>query len=65
MQEFERKGALFSLATAEVLIINMWEHSVGLYQGANMGLLRTIMDVHLQIFKDEQYTHASSRLTGR
>lgn len=32
-QDFERKSALFSLATAEVLLVNMWEHQVGLYQG--------------------------------
>jgi hypothetical protein len=30
-QDFERKSALFSLATAEVLLVNMWEHQVGLY----------------------------------
>ena len=32
-QDFERKSALFSMATAEVLIVNMWEHQVGLFQG--------------------------------
>ena len=35
-QDFERKSALFALATSEVLIVNIWEHQVGLYQGANM-----------------------------
>jgi hypothetical protein len=34
------KSALFALATSEVLIVNIWEHQVGLYQGANMGLLK-------------------------
>jgi protein SEY1 len=34
--------------------VNMWEHSVGLYHGANMSLLKTIMDVHLQLFKDRK-----------
>ncbi|KAI9500339.1 root hair defective 3 GTP-binding protein [Coemansia spiralis] len=49
-QDFERKSALFSLAISEVLIVNMWEHTVGLYNGANMGLLKTVMEVNLQLF---------------
>ncbi|MCO5592372.1 hypothetical protein L7F22_046374 [Adiantum nelumboides] len=31
-QDFERKSALFSMASAECLLVNMWEHQVGLYQ---------------------------------
>lgn len=55
-QDFERKSALFALATSEVLIINIWEHQVGLYQGANMGLLKTVFEVNLQLFlKDKKY----------
>lgn len=54
-QDFERKSALFALATSEVLIVNMWEHQVGLFQGANMGLLKTVFEVNLQLFlKDRQ-----------
>ncbi|KAK4458681.1 RHD3/Sey1 [Cladorrhinum samala] len=54
-QDFERKSALFALATSEVLIVNVWEHQVGLYQGANMGLLKTVFEVNLQLFlKDSQ-----------
>ena len=49
-QDFERKSALFALATSEVLILNIWEHQVGLYQGANMGLLKTVFEVNLQLF---------------
>jgi hypothetical protein len=49
-QDFERKSALFALATSEVLIVNIWEHQVGLYQGANMGLLKTVFEVNLQLF---------------
>lgn len=56
-QDFERKSALFALATSEVLIVNIWEHQVGLYQGANMGLLKTVFEVNLQLFlKDKKYT---------
>ncbi|OJJ49844.1 hypothetical protein ASPZODRAFT_128382 [Penicilliopsis zonata CBS 506.65] len=59
-QDFERKSALFALATSEVLIVNIWEHQVGLYQGANMGLLKTVFEVNLQLFvKDKSTTHRS------
>lgn len=59
-QDFERKSALFALATSEVLIVNIWEHQVGLYQGANMGLLKTVFEVNLQLFlKDKAYAPAS------
>ena len=55
-QDFERKSALFALATSEVLIVNIWEHQVGLYQGANMGLLKTVFEVNMQLFlKDKKY----------
>jgi hypothetical protein len=55
-QDFERKSALFALATSEVLIVNIWEHQVGLYQGANMGLLKTVFEVNMQLFlKDKQW----------
>ncbi|CDR99977.1 hypothetical protein [Sporisorium scitamineum] len=50
-QDFERKSALFSMASAEVLIVNLWEHQVGLYQGANMGLLKTVFEVNLGLFQ--------------
>ncbi|KAJ2660742.1 Dynamin-like GTPase that mediates homotypic ER fusion [Coemansia sp. RSA 1199] len=53
-QDFERKSALFSLAVAEVLLVNMWETMVGLYNGANMGLLKTVMEVNLQLFGGNQ-----------
>jgi protein SEY1 len=49
-KDFERKSALFSLASSEVLIVNLWEHQVGLYQGANMGLLKTVFEVNLGLF---------------
>ncbi|KTW30242.1 hypothetical protein T552_00719 [Pneumocystis carinii B80] len=50
-QDFERKSALFALAISDVIIINLWEHQIGLYQGANMGLLKTIFEVNLQLFQ--------------
>ncbi|KAE8227070.1 hypothetical protein CF319_g419 [Tilletia indica] len=53
-QDFERKSALFSMSSAEVLIVNMWEHQVGLYQGANMGLLKTVFEVNLSLFQSSK-----------
>lgn len=49
-QDFERKAALFALSTSEILIINTWEQQIGLYQGANMGLLKTVFEVNLSLF---------------
>lgn len=49
-QDFERKAALFALSTSEILIVNIWETQVGLYQGANMGLLKTVFEVNLSLF---------------
>lgn len=49
-QDFERKAALFALATSEVLIVNLWETQVGWYQGANMGLMKTVFEVNLSLF---------------
>ncbi|OAP61496.1 protein sey1 [Fonsecaea erecta] len=59
-QDFERKSSLFALATSEVLMVNIWEHQVGLYQGANLGLLKTVFEVNLQLFlKDRKSTSRS------
>lgn len=61
-QDFERKSALFALATSEVLIINIWEHQVGLYQGANMGLLKVVFEVNLELFlKNQKYALPQAR----
>lgn len=49
-QDFERKAALFALSTSEVLIVNLWENQIGLYQGANLGLLKTVFEVNLSLF---------------
>ncbi|KAF5355429.1 hypothetical protein D9758_006402 [Tetrapyrgos nigripes] len=60
-QDFERKSALFSLASSEVLIVNLWEHQVGLYQGANMGLLKTVFEVNLGLFGKKSQDGTSGR----
>lgn len=56
-QDFERKAALFALSVSEILIINMWENQVGLYQGNNMGLLKTVFEVNLSLFGNSQNSH--------
>lgn len=47
---YERKSALFALALAEVLIVNVWAQDVGRYNAANMSLLKTVMELDLQLF---------------
>lgn len=59
-QDFERKSALFSMAAVEVLLVNMWEHQVGLYNGANMALLKTVFEVNLSLFQSAKHSHASA-----
>lgn len=54
-QDFERKAALFALSTSEILIVNIWEHQIGLYQGANMGLLKTVFEVNLSLFGNKDH----------
>ncbi|KAG6817484.1 Dynamin-like GTPase that mediates homotypic ER fusion [Tephrocybe sp. NHM501043] len=60
-QDFERKSALFSLASSEILIVNLWEHQVGLYQGANMGLLKTVFEVNLGLFGKKTHDGTNGR----
>ena len=42
---FERQSALFALAIADVLLINMWAKDVGRETGAGKPLLKTIFQV--------------------
>ncbi|ETW80976.1 hypothetical protein HETIRDRAFT_410153 [Heterobasidion irregulare TC 32-1] len=60
-QDFERKSALFSLASSEVLLVNLWEHQIGLYQGANMGLLKTVFEVNLGLFGKKTQDSSNQR----
>jgi hypothetical protein len=49
------------MASAEVLVVNLWEHQIGLYQGANMGLLKTVMEVNLSLFQASSAHQAKSQ----
>jgi hypothetical protein len=51
------------LAVAEVIIINLWENMVGLYNGANMGLLKTVLEVNLQLFHHDRRDDQQSQKT--
>ncbi|KAF7729333.1 Dynamin-like GTPase that mediates homotypic ER fusion [Apophysomyces ossiformis] len=53
-KDFERKSALFCMATCEVVILNFWEHQVGLYEGANFGTFRTVFEVNLELFQNRK-----------
>lgn len=48
---FERKTSLLSLALSDILIINMRATDVGLYDGANYGLLKSIFELNMNIFQ--------------
>lgn len=47
---YERKSSLLALALAEVLIVNIWANDVGRYNAANMSLLKTVLELDLQLF---------------
>lgn len=47
---FERKSALFVLALSEVLIVNVWTQDVGRFNAANLQLLKTVMELDMQLF---------------
>ena len=42
---FERQSALFALAVADVLLVNIWCHDIGREQGSGKPLLKTIFQV--------------------
>lgn len=48
---FERQSALFALATADILLVNMWAKDVGREAGAGKPLLKTIFQVNLKLFQ--------------
>ena len=42
---FERQSALFALAVADIVLVNMWAKDVGRETGAGKPLLKTIFQV--------------------
>ena len=51
---FEKKTSLFSLALAQVLIVNMWHTDVGRYNAGNSALLKTVFELNLQLFDKKE-----------
>ncbi|GLT59121.1 hypothetical protein SLA2020_319580 [Shorea laevis] len=53
---FEKQSALFALAIADVVLINMWCHDIGREQAANKPLLKTVFQVMLRLFSPRKTT---------
>ena len=51
---YEKQSALFAMAVADVLIVNMWCHDIGRETGAGKPLLRTVMQVNFKLFHPTQ-----------
>ncbi|KAF5736246.1 protein ROOT HAIR DEFECTIVE 3 2 [Tripterygium wilfordii] len=47
---FEKQSALFALAVADIVLINMWCHDIGREQAANKPLLKTVFQVMMRLF---------------
>ncbi|KAJ8902699.1 hypothetical protein NDN08_006019 [Rhodosorus marinus] len=48
MQSFEARTALFSMALADVIVVNMWLHDVGRHQAANYDLFEVVFSQRKQ-----------------
>ncbi|CAI9090467.1 OLC1v1025244C1 [Oldenlandia corymbosa var. corymbosa] len=53
---FEKQSALFALAIADVVIINMWCHDIGREHAANKPLLKTVFQVMMRLFSPRKTT---------
>ncbi|KAK6150198.1 hypothetical protein DH2020_017723 [Rehmannia glutinosa] len=53
---FEKQSALFALAVADIVLINMWCHDIGREQAANKPLLRTVFQVMMRLFSPRKTT---------
>ncbi|KAL3520395.1 hypothetical protein ACH5RR_018544 [Cinchona calisaya] len=53
---YEKQSALFALAVADVVIINMWCHDIGREQAANKPLLKTVFQVMMRLFSPRKTT---------
>ncbi|GAB4820674.1 hypothetical protein N2152v2_007720 [Parachlorella kessleri] len=48
---FERQSALFALAVADIVLVNMWAKDIGRETGSGKPLLKTIFQVNLKLFQ--------------
>ena len=51
---FEKQTALFAMASADVLLVNIWCNDIGREQASGKPLLRTIFEVNLKVFSPEK-----------
>ena len=49
-QKTERLLLLFALSVSDIMLFNLFENTVGLYHGANMGLMRMVLEIYYEIF---------------
>lgn len=47
------QAALFALAVADVLLVNIWCHDIGREHGSGKPLMKTIFQVNLKLFAPE------------
>ncbi|XP_044508559.1 protein ROOT HAIR DEFECTIVE 3 homolog 2-like isoform X5 [Mangifera indica] len=53
---FEKQSALFALAIANVVLINMWCHDIGREHAANKPLLKMVFQVMMRLFGQRKTT---------
>lgn len=53
---FEKQTALFSLAVADIVLINIWCHDIGREQASNKPLLKTVFQVMTRLFSPRKTT---------
>ncbi|KAG0557827.1 hypothetical protein KC19_11G159900 [Ceratodon purpureus] len=53
---FEKQSALFSLAVADIVLINLWCHDIGREQASNKPLLKTVFQVMTRLFSPRKTT---------
>ncbi|KAK3260060.1 hypothetical protein CYMTET_30968, partial [Cymbomonas tetramitiformis] len=51
---FEKQATLFAMASADILLVNMWSHDVGRETGSGKPLLKTVLEVNLKLFNQKR-----------
>ena len=44
---------MYALSLSNVLIVNIWAKSVGTFEGSQYGILLTLMEMSMKMFKHE------------
>ncbi|KAJ6417917.1 hypothetical protein OIU84_001324 [Salix udensis] len=53
---FEKQSALFALAIADIVMINMWCHDIGREHAANRPLLKAVFEAMIRLFRARKTT---------